>query len=77
MPASENRRYYISRMLFRLYGSLGVFASEGDYIDALKAHHAVMQAAMKAKQTVDISHCDTLDHLVLDCCKMYQKDSSL
>lgn len=55
----------------------GVFASEGDYMDALKAHHAVMQAAMKAKQTVDVKHCDTLEHLVNDCCKMYQKDASL
>ena len=32
-----------------------VFASESDYTDALKAHHAVMQAAMKCKQTVDSS----------------------
>ena len=32
-----------------------VFASPEDYVDALKAHHAVMQAAMKAKQTVDVA----------------------
>jgi ubiquitin-small subunit ribosomal protein S27Ae len=29
------------------------FKSEKDFIDALKAHHAVMICAMKAKQTVD------------------------
>lgn len=29
-----------------------VFKSDQDYVDALKAHHAVMQSAMKAKQTM-------------------------
>mmetsp|Transcript_122522 Transcript_122522/g.354123 ORF Transcript_122522/g.354123 Transcript_122522/m.354123 type:complete len:205 (+) Transcript_122522:108-722(+) len=51
-----------------------VFASEGDYVDALKAHHAVMQAAMKAKQTMDTSACDALDHALTDMAKMYSKD---
>eukprot|EP00511_Aplanochytrium_stocchinoi_P001914 CAMPEP_0204842846 /NCGR_PEP_ID=MMETSP1346-20131115/47628_1 /ASSEMBLY_ACC=CAM_ASM_000771 /TAXON_ID=215587 /ORGANISM="Aplanochytrium stocchinoi, Strain GSBS06" /LENGTH=217 /DNA_ID=CAMNT_0051981889 /DNA_START=649 /DNA_END=1303 /DNA_ORIENTATION=- len=51
----------------------GVFASEKDYIDALVCHHAVMQHAMKAKQTVDVAQCDKLEHAVADCCKMYQK----
>lgn len=49
----------------------GVFATEGDYIDALKAHHAVMQAAMKAKQTVDSAAADTLEHAVSDFSRMY------
>ena len=35
-----------------------VFASPEDYVEALKAHHAVMQAAMKAKQTVDVAGAD-------------------
>ena len=47
------------------------FASDKDYCDALKAHHAVMQAAMKAKQTVDVAACDKLEHAVADCSKMY------
>mmetsp|Transcript_24040 Transcript_24040/g.26943 ORF Transcript_24040/g.26943 Transcript_24040/m.26943 type:complete len:206 (+) Transcript_24040:145-762(+) len=50
------------------------FASEKDYTDALKAHHAVMQAAMKAKQTVDPSACDALDHCLVDFAKMYTKE---
>merc|ERR1719232_574341 len=51
-----------------------VFASEKDYTDALKAHHAVMQAAMKAKQTVDPSACDTLDQCLIEFAKMYTKE---
>mmetsp|Transcript_1601 Transcript_1601/g.2353 ORF Transcript_1601/g.2353 Transcript_1601/m.2353 type:complete len:209 (-) Transcript_1601:1303-1929(-) len=44
---------------------------ESDYADALMAHHAVMQAAMKAKQTVDLAACDALDHTIKDFQKMY------
>lgn len=51
-----------------------VFSSDGDYVDALKAHHAVMQAAMKAKQTVDPAACDALDHAIADFAKMYIKE---
>ncbi|CAJ1922099.1 unnamed protein product [Cylindrotheca closterium] len=51
-----------------------VFGSDKDYVDALKAHHAVMQAAMKAKQTVDVAACDALDHALEDMAKMYIKD---
>eukprot|EP00924_Labyrinthula_sp_SR-Ha-C_P002941 maker-scaffold_13-snap-gene-11.5-mRNA-1 protein AED:0.17 eAED:0.17 QI:55/1/1/1/0/0/3/176/201 len=49
----------------------GVFATEKDYLDALKAHHGLMQAAMKAKQQVDTKFADALDHAIDDCCKMY------
>jgi NAD dependent epimerase/dehydratase family enzyme len=48
-----------------------VFASESDYTDALKAHHAVMQAAMKCKQTVDASAVGVLEHAVGDFEKAY------
>jgi len=48
-----------------------VFESDKDYVDALKAHHAVMQAAMKAKQNVESSFCDGLEHAVKDFRKMY------
>jgi len=51
------------------------FASDKDYTDALKAHHAVMQAAMKAKQNIDLSLCDALEHAVGDFSKMYTKES--
>ena len=50
------------------------FSSDKDYCDALKAHHAVMQAAMKAKQTVDPAACNTLDHALGDMAKMYIKE---
>lgn len=48
-----------------------VFKSDADYVDALKAHHAVMQAAMKAKQSMDPASCDALDHALADMAKMY------
>lgn len=51
-----------------------IFASDADYVDALKAHHAVMQAAMKAKQTMDTAACDALDHALDDMVKMYIKE---
>ena len=50
-----------------------VFSSDGDYVDALKAHHALLQAAMKAKQTMDVTACDNLDHAIDDFAKMYTK----
>merc|ERR1712226_834200 len=51
-----------------------IFESDKDYVDALKSHHAVMQAAMKAKQNVDLSFIDKLDHEVGDFSKMYTKE---
>ncbi len=51
-----------------------VFASDADYVEALKAHHAVMQAAMKAKQTMDPAACDALDQAIDDMAKMYIKE---
>jgi len=38
-----------------------IFSCDKDYVEALKAHHAVMQAAMKAKQTMDTAGADALD----------------
>ena len=51
-----------------------VFATEKDYVDALKAHHAVMQSAMKAKQNVDEATVANLEHAVKDFAKMYTKE---
>ena len=41
------------------------------YITGLKAHHNVMTAAMKSKQSVDVSAADALEHAVGDMVKMY------
>jgi hypothetical protein len=49
-----------------------VFKSDADYVSALKSHHAVMQAAMKCKQSCDIAQVDALDHALDDMSKMYQ-----
>jgi len=48
-----------------------VFKTPEEYVEALKAHHAVMQAAMKAKQTVDVAQCDALEAAVELFSKMY------
>merc|ERR1712021_284323 len=40
------------------------FSTEKDYMDALKAHHNVMVAAMKSKQSVDLAAADGLEHAV-------------
>merc|ERR1719199_636683 len=47
------------------------FSSEEDYTEALKAHHMVMAAAVKAKQTVDPANADALEAAIDLCCKMY------
>uniref|UniRef100_A0A7S3L155 Ubiquitin-like domain-containing protein n=1 Tax=Amphora coffeiformis TaxID=265554 RepID=A0A7S3L155_9STRA len=48
-----------------------IFKSDEEYVQALKAHHAVMQAAMKCKQVMDTASCDALDHAISDMAKMY------
>merc|ERR1712199_37834 len=47
------------------------FKSEEEYVETLKAHHAVMQAAMKAKQQVDPAVADALAAAVDEFSKMY------
>merc|ERR1712190_562469 len=47
------------------------FKEEKDYIAALQAHHAVMLAAVKCKQTVDPANSDTLDSACVEMSKMY------
>mmetsp|Transcript_7293 Transcript_7293/g.11094 ORF Transcript_7293/g.11094 Transcript_7293/m.11094 type:complete len:214 (-) Transcript_7293:165-806(-) len=47
------------------------FKSDKDFVDALKAHHAVMIAAMKAKQNVDLGFAHKLEHAVGDWSLMY------
>ena len=50
-----------------------LFESEGDYKDALVAHHVLMQAAVKTKQVIDVAACDALDHAIADVGAMYTK----
>ena len=47
------------------------FVTEADYIGALQAHHAVMLAATKCKQTVDPANAEALDGMVDHMAKMY------
>mmetsp|Transcript_28353 Transcript_28353/g.76385 ORF Transcript_28353/g.76385 Transcript_28353/m.76385 type:complete len:157 (-) Transcript_28353:647-1117(-) len=50
-----------------------VFKTKAEYHQALEVHHAVMQAAMKAKQSVDTEACDALEHALADLAPMYTK----
>merc|ERR1711935_941355 len=47
------------------------FKEEKDYIAALCAHHAVMTAAVKCKQTVDPANAAVLDAAAAEMSKMY------
>merc|ERR1712187_1033925 len=61
----------------KVFGTAGSpFETDKDYVDALKAHHAVMAAAMKTKQTVDVAAADALEHAVGDFSKMYLPKST-
>jgi len=48
-----------------------IFKTDEEYVQALKSHHAVMQCAMKSKQSLDAAAADALDHAIGDFCKMY------
>jgi small subunit ribosomal protein S27Ae len=48
-----------------------IFKTDEEYVQALKSHHAVMQCAMKSKQSLDASAADALDHALGDFAKMY------
>ena len=50
------------------------FPTAEEYIQALTAHHAVMIAAMKAKQTVATAGADALDAAIAEFAKMYIKE---
>ena len=50
-----------------------LFESEAEYKEALVAHHALMQAAVKTKQVVDVAACDALDTAIADVGAMYTK----
>merc|ERR1711950_59327 len=47
------------------------FKEEKDYIAALMAHHAVMLAAVKCKQTVDEANAAALESAAAEMSKMY------
>ena len=50
-----------------------IFATDEEYVQALKAHHAVMQCAMKTKQQMNTAACDALDKAIEEFAKMYIK----
>jgi hypothetical protein len=53
------------------------FAREAEYLNALKLHHAVMQAAMKTKQSMDLKDCEKLEFAVENLAKMYTPQTAV
>ena len=47
------------------------FADDKEYVEAIRAHHAVMQKAMKCKQAIDLANADALDAAIAEMGKMY------
>eukprot|EP00927_Polykrikos_kofoidii_P072814 TRINITY_DN68908_c0_g1_i1.p1 TRINITY_DN68908_c0_g1~~TRINITY_DN68908_c0_g1_i1.p1 ORF type:complete len:230 (-),score=36.43 TRINITY_DN68908_c0_g1_i1:180-869(-) len=52
------------------------FKSQGDYIEALRAHHTLLLAAVACKQTVDLSNVDRLEAAIGAVSSMYVKQGS-
>lgn len=50
-----------------------LFATEGEYRRALATHHAVLLAAVKAKQSVSEADCDALMEAAEEMARMYTK----
>eukprot|EP00929_Paragymnodinium_shiwhaense_P022582 TRINITY_DN1438_c0_g4_i2.p2 TRINITY_DN1438_c0_g4~~TRINITY_DN1438_c0_g4_i2.p2 ORF type:complete len:160 (-),score=49.76 TRINITY_DN1438_c0_g4_i2:142-621(-) len=47
------------------------FTDDKDYVEALRAHHAVMLAAVTCKQTVDVANAEKLEAAIALAAKMY------
>ena len=55
-----------------------LFETEAEYLAALAAHHAVLAAAVKTKQVVDVAACDALDGAIEEVgkiCLLYTSPS--
>mmetsp|Transcript_21585 Transcript_21585/g.47459 ORF Transcript_21585/g.47459 Transcript_21585/m.47459 type:complete len:167 (-) Transcript_21585:66-566(-) len=48
------------------------FRTKGDYMNALEKHHKVLQAAMKAKQSVDPATAEALDVAISELASIYE-----
>eukprot|EP00929_Paragymnodinium_shiwhaense_P011566 TRINITY_DN11748_c0_g1_i1.p1 TRINITY_DN11748_c0_g1~~TRINITY_DN11748_c0_g1_i1.p1 ORF type:complete len:246 (+),score=63.75 TRINITY_DN11748_c0_g1_i1:91-828(+) len=53
------------------------FTTDAEYIEALKAHHAVMLAAVSCKQSAELSAVDALDAAVSTMSAMYMPAAAL
>ena len=51
------------------------FTSKMDYLEVLHMHNRAMQAATKAKQSMDEADCIVLEHAVEDLANMYIKEN--
>lgn len=49
----------------------GAFATDDEYLCALKSHHQVLLAAMKTKQSMSLEDCDALEQAIHSMTRMY------
>ena len=61
------------KVILRVVRKPELFEKDEEYVEALKAHHAALQAAMKTKQVVDVAACDALDTAIETVAPMYLK----
>jgi len=61
----EDHANNVITIISEYYLAQRVKASQDDYVDRLKKHHAVMVAAMKTKQNVDQEHVEALRQSIM------------
>jgi hypothetical protein len=61
----------VANYLFAQRLKAEAFASKEDYFAALEAHHLLLQAAVKCKQTVSSDSADMLDFVLDEVAKLY------
>ena len=71
----EDHAKHIQHTIAQYFMAQRIKTSQADYVDRLKSSHAVMQAAMKAKQTVDVAQADALKASILAFHKVYEPNA--
>ena len=71
MKSTDSSSSFSPSFSFDFFWTGTPFGSQKDYVDALIAHHVMIQAAMKSKQTVDVAFAAALEHAADDFSKMY------
>lgn len=60
----ESHAQKIIEMMSDYYFTQRIKPSQGDYTERLVAHHAVVLAAMKSKQSADMKHAEALSEAI-------------
>ena len=71
----EDHAKHIQHTIAQYFMAQRIKTSQATYVDRLKTSHAVMQAAMKSKQTVDVAAADKLKASILAFHKVYEPNA--